>query len=92
MRADDPRLDCRLPGKGEFEKACTIDRIKTPYGTVLTLRLPDGAFRRVMIVKDGRGVVEADGAEPIIVTKGEGNMIELTTPEGSFRLPARIDP
>ena len=42
-------------------------------GDMLTLRHPDGGFRRLRIVQDGRGLVSADGAEEaklVIIDKG----------------------
>ncbi|TZG28056.1 hypothetical protein [Sphingomonas montanisoli] len=84
-------LDCRLPGKTTFERLCQVDRMVTPDGTVLTVRKPDGGFQRLLIVKDGRGVIAADGAVPVKVRPVGGEAIDVTTSDGTtWQLPARV--
>lgn len=85
-------IDCRFDGKPAFENVCTLERTKSPEGKVLVLRRPDGSFHRLLVVKDGRGVIAADGAEPVHVAKGEGDSIEIDVGTGVYRLPAKIKP
>lgn len=84
-------IACRLPGKKSFAPVCTVDRMRSPDGVVLTARMPDGGFRRLLVVKDGRGVIAADGAEPIMVKPGKDS-IDVTAGGTVYRLPARIAP
>ena len=70
-------IECRLPGKPAFETVCSVEKLSSPEGTILILRRPDGGFHRVQAVKDGRGVIAADGAEPVRVAKGQGASIEI---------------
>jgi hypothetical protein len=85
-------IDCRLPGKAGYEHVCSLERASSPEGTILILRRPDGSFHRLLIVKDGRGVIAADGAEQVQVGKSEGSSIEVDIGGGAYRLPAKIRP
>ena len=85
-----PRIDCAPPGGADLTPACTIDRTETPNGVILTLRHPDGAFRRLQITRDGRGVIAADGAEPAKVTPLGPDSIEVELGGARYRLPATV--
>lgn len=85
-------LDCRLADKPDFEPGCTIERVTSPEGPVLVARRGDGSFRRLLIVKDGRGVIAADGAEPVAVRPADEDHIEVTAGDMVYRLPAKIAP
>ena len=85
-------IDCRFPGTAALVRDCTMERVSSPEGTVLVLRRPDASFHRVLVVKDGRGVIAADGAEPVQVTPGQGKTIDIGVDGGIFRLPAKIAP
>jgi len=71
---------------------CTIERDTSPDGPVLTLRKPDGSFRRLLMVRDGRGVIAADGAEPARVSAAGGKDIDVAIGGMVYRLPARVTP
>lgn len=83
-------IDCRLPGASAFENVCTMEKLASPDGTVLILRRPDGGFHRLLIVGDGRGVIAADGAEPVEVSPSEEGSIDVEVGSGTYRLPAKI--
>jgi hypothetical protein len=85
-----PRIECAAPGSTQFAPACTVDRAETPDGVILTLRRPDGAFHRLQITRDGRGVIAADGAEPPKVTPIAADRIEVELGGARYRLPATI--
>ncbi|WP_235536873.1 hypothetical protein [Sphingomonas sp. Root241] len=67
-----------------------MDRTETPNGVILTLRHPDGAFHRLQITRDGRGVIAADGAEPAKVTPLAADRIEVELGGARYRLPATV--
>ncbi|MCX8476196.1 MAG: hypothetical protein MT490_10405 [Sphingomonas sp.] len=85
-----PKVDCAPAGTADLTPACTIDRTETAAGPILTLRHPDGAFHRLQITRDGRGVVAADGAEPAKVTPLGPDRIEVELGGARYRLPATV--
>ena len=87
---DDGRIECRVGNARQFERFCTVEHADGPAGRTLTLRKPDGGFRRLRLAQDGRGVVAADGAEPARVTIIDEDRIEVTIAGDSFRLPATV--
>ncbi len=80
------RIECALAGAEQFAAECAIER----SGEVLTVRHPDGGFRRLTIATDGRGVVAADGAVPAAVEVIAGNRIQVTLDQDRYRLPATV--
>jgi hypothetical protein len=88
----DGKIDCRVGADTQFTRFCSLERSKSDQGTLLTVRKPDGGFRRLLTTRDGRGVVAADGAEQAEVTIVGDNLIEVAIAGDSFRLPARIGP
>jgi hypothetical protein len=85
----DDRIDCRIGASTGFERHC---RIEQGEADVIVIRKPDGGFRRLRFVDDGRGVVAADGAEPAIVTIIAAGEIDVAIGGDNFRLPATIRP
>ncbi|MEG3173126.1 hypothetical protein U1708_12970 [Sphingomonas sp. ZB1N12] len=72
----DIRIAC-AHGDAAFASMCTVEQAQGSDGLVSTVRHPDGAFRRLLVTQDCRGVIAADGAE---VALGGGR----------YRLPATI--
>ena len=83
------RIECRFPGNDQYERSCTFERDPAD-AAVLVIRKPDGGFRRLRVVTDGRGVVAADGAEPARVSILADNRIEVAIGGDHFRLPATV--
>ena len=83
-------IDCRLTEARAFEQICTVERIDSPDGPVLVARGPDGGFRRLLIVRDGRGVIAADGAEPVEVRPAGGGHVDVAAVGMVYRLPAKV--
>ena len=88
----DGRIDCRIGNDDQFQRFCSVEREPSAEGVLLTVRKPDGGFRRLIATRDGRGVVAADGAEPAEVTIVGENLIEVAIAGDHFRLPARVGP
>ncbi|MDO7841275.1 hypothetical protein [Sphingomonas immobilis] len=87
---EDGRIVCAKAGSGDFARTCTVDRAETDQGLVLTVRHADGAFHRLLVTKDGRGVVAADGAEKAVVTVIGDGQIEVALGGDRYRLPATV--
>lgn len=83
-------LPCRTGGAQDLQPACLIERSDGPRGRLLTIRHPDGGFRRLRIVSDGRGVISADGGEEAKVQTVGNRMIQVDVGHDSYRLPATI--
>lgn len=83
----EPRVPCARGGRA-FSPDCTVERSTGERGLTLTVRHPDGAFRRLLLTTDGRGVMAADGAEPARVTLAGADEIEVAVADERYRLPA----
>ncbi|MBX9882129.1 MAG: hypothetical protein K2X73_09165 [Sphingomonas sp.] len=86
------RIVCARAGSNDFARACTLDRVAGPDGLVLTVSHPDGGFHRLLVTKDGRGVVAADGAERAVVRVVGPREIEVRLGGDRYRLPATVKP
>lgn len=83
-------VPCARAGEPRVERRCLVERTQGAGGLILTLRHPDGAFRRLQVTGDGHGVIAADGAEPARVTVVGANQIEVTVGGDRYRLPATV--
>jgi hypothetical protein len=88
-KASENGIDCAVAGVQGFERACMVER---GDGGTLTVRHPDGGFRRLLVTDDGRGVIAADGAVPAQVQVVAGNRIEVAIEGDRYRLPATVRP
>ncbi|MBX9814907.1 MAG: hypothetical protein K2X76_09415 [Sphingomonas sp.] len=89
---DNGRIVCARAGSNDFTRSCTLDRVAGPRGLVLTLSHPDGGFHRLLVTKDGRGVIAADGAERAEVRVIGQDQIEVRLGGDRYRLPATVKP
>jgi hypothetical protein len=86
----DDRIECAVDGETAFARACEVERASGPEGLVLTLRSRSGSFRRLLVTRDGRGLVAADGAEAARVTVLDKGRIEVAIGGDRYRLPATV--
>lgn len=84
------RISCAIAPATAFVPTCIVEITSDTNGRVLTIRHPDGGFRRLRITSDGRGVITADGAELAAVAVTGNNEIEVTVSGDRYRLPATI--
>ena len=89
-RDDGSNIVCAEGGSTDFARSCTVERADSDAGLILTVRHPDGAFHRLLVTKDGRGVVAADGAERAVVTVIDTGEIEVAIGGDRYRLPATV--
>lgn len=83
-------LECATAG-GEMVRACLVEQAVGEDGVTLTLRNPDGGFRRLLVSRQGE-ITAADGAEPAeVATLGDGR-IEVTIGGDRYRMPAPAGP
>jgi len=86
----DDRIECAAAGAATFARDCTVERTESAEGLILTVRRPDNGFHRLLVVKDGRGVIAADGAEEAKVTVIGDGRIEVAIGGNRYRLPATV--
>lgn len=84
------KIECALSGSSLFERTCTTEQIPGSEGYILVIRHPDGGFRRFDILTDGRGLAPADGFDETRINLIEEGMIEVTSGDDKYRLPAQI--
>ena len=80
-------IDCALAGSATFGQ-CRVEQA----GAILVVHHPDGGFRRLRKVDDGRGVVSADGAEQAHVAWIPDGRLEVTVGSDRYRFPAKVKP
>ncbi|MBN2971904.1 hypothetical protein JW805_07730 [Roseomonas aeriglobus] len=83
--AGDPveRIGCAVDN-APLADVCTVDRAPDADGTLLTIRHPDGGFRRLRVSRGGE-VSAADGAVPAVVRMREG-VAEVALGDARYRL------
>ena len=77
-------------GNAALAPECTVERTEGDEGLVLTIRHPDGAFRRLLVTTDGRGVAAADGAQQAVVSVAGDQGIDVALGGDRYRLPATV--
>lgn len=87
--ANEARIACAR-GNAALAASCTIEQAQGRDGAILTIRHPDGGFRRLLVTQDGRGVIAADGAEVARVSVLGADGIEVALGGDRYRLPATI--
>ena len=80
------RIACALAGAEAFTPDCGVERTSADGALVLVVRHPDGGFRRFAVVKDGRGLVLADGADHSR-TELSGDRLEIRVGQDRYRFP-----
>lgn len=86
----DGKIECALAGSSSFERTCTTERIAGSDSQLLVIRHADGGFRRFRILTDGRGLAPADGFDETKISLIENGMIEVSSGDDKYRLPAQI--
>ncbi|MFN3432906.1 MAG: hypothetical protein ACK4ZY_00780 [Sphingomonas sp.] len=87
---DDGRILC-AHGSDALARACTVEQTQDRRGLILTVRHDDdGRFHRLLVTRDGRGVVAADGAEAARVTIPDPQSIDVAIGDDRYRLPATV--
>lgn len=83
----DAQLECAIGADGAWSKDCALER----DGDLLTIRHPDGGFRRFRILSDGRGLEAADGSEQAAIQIVDQGRIEARIGGDRYRLPAQME-
>lgn len=86
---DGETIACALNGAVSFDTRCGVERNDQEGTLFLVVRHPDGGFRRFEVVKDGRGVITADGFEDARAKIHDGKL-ELAVDRDRYRFPATV--
>lgn len=84
------RIPCARAGGVQLQPVCRLGRTASAEGLILTLRHPDGGFRRLLVTSDGRGVIAADGAQQAQVRIVGNSEIEVALAGDRYRLQATV--
>lgn len=85
----DEHIACAVGGAGDLAKVCAVESADENGTLFLTVRHPDGGFRRFEVLKDGRGLAVADGA--IAAANAlVGKELEVTVGADRYRFPATV--
>ena len=84
------KVECALAGASAFERKCSTETMPGENGKMLVIRNPNGGFRRFNILTDGRGLSPADGFDETTINLIGGGMIEVSSGDDKYRLPADI--
>lgn len=77
-------VPCRLGSAAAMAPLCRREN----EGDRIVIRHPDGGFRRVLVVDDGRGIVTADGADAAKVEVVDKSRIRVIVAGDAYELPA----
>ena len=88
-RPGDTMIECALDGAASFKRACAVEKAEVDGGRALTVRHPDGGFRRFDVLTDGRGLAVADGADEAKTTV-EGDTLAVTVDNDRYRFPVTL--
>lgn len=83
-------IPCALNGTADFKAVCKHSISGPADATQLVLEGPEGDFRRFNLLKDGRGLEAADGAEPAQIAVRDDGTILVTVGADKFILPATV--
>lgn len=81
------RIDCALGEGAQFAADCLVERSDVEDTSIVTVRHPDGGFRRFEQVGDGRGLIIIDGADEATLDYA-GDVLEVTVAGDRYRFPA----
>ncbi|MFM5893233.1 MAG: hypothetical protein ACKOQM_02220 [Novosphingobium sp.] len=75
-------IACALGGSQQFKPDCTVER----DGGSIVVRLPDGAFHRFTVSKDGQSLDAADGADKAQSAR-KGDRFEVILGQDRYVIP-----
>lgn len=80
---------CAVGGAKDMRPVCAVEREQRDGALFLVVRHPDGGFRRFEVLRDGRGLAAAEGADPAKVTLS-GSTIEVEVAGDLYRFPVTV--
>ncbi len=84
---NEPRVACAVNGAASFTDSCRVLSVGRGDGWLMTVRHPDGGFRRFAIDASG-GVSAADGSEAVVGKPLPDGRLEIAVGGDRYRLPS----
>ncbi len=81
-----PKVPCALAGSRNFTAQCGLERAQVNGKAIITLRHPDGGFRRLIELDGSKRYAAADGSDEVAI-ESNGAEIEVTLGEDHYLLP-----
>lgn len=85
----DEHIACAVAGSGAFKRVCAVERMEKEGGLFLTVRHPDGGFRRFEVLTDGHGLAVVDGADQAGMALNSG-LLDVTVGNDRYRFPTTL--
>ena len=82
------KIACALAGSQQFAPDCAVERSTVDGAGVFIVRLPDDAFHRFALSKDGQTLTAADGADQAQAAL-KGDKFEVILGQNRFVIPAK---
>ncbi len=88
--ADGPEhIACALGEGAQFAPVCAVERATAADEALVIVRHPEGGFRRFTMLKDGRGLSAADGAD-LAQQEIAGGLLEVRVGADRYRFPIKV--
>lgn len=84
-------IACAVGGAADLAPVCAVERVLHEGILLLVVRHPDGGFRRFEVLRDGRGLALADGAEQALIRYG-ASFVDLAVGSDRYRFPVTVKP
>lgn len=82
------QIECALGAGAEFEAVCTLEQASDDGETLLVIHHPDGGFRRLTVLSEGKGVAATDGAGALAQSLS-GDRLDVAIDGDRYRLPVK---
>ena len=79
-------VPCALAGSRSFTAQCGLETSNSDGKSIVTLRHPDGGFRRLIALEGGKRYAAADGSDEVVL-EVNGAEIEVTLGDDHYLLP-----
>ena len=80
-------VPCALAGARSFTGSCKVERLTAGGKTIITVRHPNGGFRRLVELEGGKRFAAADGSDEVSIERN-GSEIEVTLGDDHYLFPA----
>lgn len=81
-------VGCAIGAGVEMSAVCTLERVDE--GDEIVIHHPDGGFRRFVRDPANGALAPLDGAEPLVMTEGEGGALQFAVGEDRYSVPPEL--